>query len=112
MTRACGAARSEGHTLTMYPWVWNVSEPHSAGGIAFDVAAGERPIGPAHAYASVIHVSLWMLLRGFRAMNGFCGARVAFSWCGRAGAPWYLGNSGASGSTIGSAAAAAGSASA
>ena len=87
-----------------------MSEPHSAGGMASDIATGACPIGPAHWYASVIQVSLWMLLRGLRAMNGFCGARVGFSWCATAGAPTYFGNSGASGSRIGSAAAAAGNA--
>src|SRR4051812_24711223 len=111
ITRACGAESSDGQTLTMKPREWNVSEPHSAGGMAFDLATGACPIGPAHWYASVIHVSLWMLLRGLRAMNGFCGARVRFSSCGTPGAPAYLGNSGASGSAIGSAAAAAGTAS-
>jgi len=62
-------------------------EPHSAAGIAPLEAWRLRPSGPPRWYASVIHVSLWMLLRGFRAMNGFCGARVCFSWCGTAAAP-------------------------
>ena len=48
-------------------------------GIPFDVAIGLRPSGPAHRYASVIQVSLWMLPRGPLAMNGFRGARVGFS---------------------------------
>ena len=38
--------------------------------------ASALPSGPARWYASVIHVSLWMLLFGFLAMNGFCGGLV------------------------------------
>ena len=55
----------------MYPREWNVSEPHSAGDIPFESAMGERPSGPAQLYASVIQVSLWMLLRGLGAIEGF-----------------------------------------
>ncbi len=47
ITRICGAATSDGQTLTMYPREWNVSEPHSAGRIELDDATGERPSGPA-----------------------------------------------------------------
>src|SRR5687768_14474197 len=111
ITRTCGGAPSDGQTLTMYPREWNVSDPHSAGGIASLKAAGELPSGPAQPYESVIHVSLWMLLRGFGAMNGLRGARVCRSLSGPAGAPWNLGNSGASGSTMGSAVAPGASAS-
>jgi len=48
ITRASGGRTSDGHTLTMKPRVWKVSEPHSAGGMELDRATGARPIGPAH----------------------------------------------------------------
>ena len=88
ITRTCGGATSDGQTLTRYPREWNVSDPHSAGDMAFENATGERPSGPAQRYASVIHVSLWMLLRGFGAMKGLRGALVWLSWSAVAGAPW------------------------
>jgi hypothetical protein len=83
-----------------------VSDPQSAGRIDSDNASGERPTGPGSLYASVIQVSLWMLLRGFGAMPGLRGARVYVTGSGVAVAPWNAGNVGRSGSAIGSAEAA------
>src|SRR4051812_41349274 len=87
ITRAGGPAPIDRQTATMKPREWNVSEPHSAGDIEAERATGERPSGPRRRYASVIHVSLWMLLRGSRARNGFCGVTVARSGRAVAAAP-------------------------
>src|SRR3954454_5564435 len=76
MMRACGGAIDDGHTATSCPWVSKVIEPQSAGGFAADVDWSELPSGPGRRYASVIHVSLWMLLFGLTARNGFCGGLV------------------------------------
>ena len=88
ITRACGGATTDGQTLAMKPREENVSDPHRAGCIPPLDARGERPSGPRRRYASVIQVSLWMLLRGLCARNGFCGALVARMRCAVAGAPW------------------------
>src|SRR6476646_4365393 len=81
MIRACGAAIADGHTLTSWPCVSKAIEPQTAGGFCSDVACRLLPSGPARSYASVIHVSLWMLLFGFLARNGFCGGLVVL-WTG------------------------------
>src|SRR3954452_25070169 len=98
MMRACGGAIDDGQTATICPWVSNVIEPQSAGGFASDVGWSELPSGPGRRYASVIHVSLWMLQFGLAARNGFCGGLVR---C-RAGLPfegwpWKAGSDGAGG---------------
>ena len=88
ITRTCGGATSDGQTLTDTRASGTSATRTAPGDMAFENATGERPSGPAQRYASVIQVSLWMLLRGFGAMNGLRGAFVWLSWSAVAGAPW------------------------
>ena len=87
ITRACGGAITDGQTLTRKPREWKANDPHTAGGIAPETARELLPSGPGRRYASVIQLSLWMLLRGSRARYGFCGAFVAGNTRAFAGAP-------------------------
>jgi hypothetical protein len=57
----------DGHTVTIRPRRSKVSEPQIDAGSAPSDVRRSRPRGPPIAYASVIHVSLWMLLLGFPA---------------------------------------------
>ncbi len=46
MIRACGGASTEGQTVRIRLWLSKVSEPHSDGGPAPEVAASDAPSGP------------------------------------------------------------------
>src|SRR4029079_16218258 len=81
MMRACGAAIADGQTLTSCPWVSKAIEPQTAGGFCSDIDCRLLPSSPARSYASVIQVSLWMLLFAFLARKGFCGVLVVV-WTG------------------------------
>lgn len=114
MIRACGPIPADGQTLTIRPRESNASDPHTASGFASEVAIKDLPSGPPRpGYASVIQVSLWMLLFGFGAMNGFWGANVVLlGGSGKAvdALPWKAGSDGGGTGveTIGSAEAVAG----
>ena len=96
MILASGGPASDGHTETILPWVSKVRLPQSRTGLASEVAESERPRGPRYRYESVIQVSSWMLLKGFFARNGFCGAteRFLIAWA-LAALPWKAGSEGA-----------------
>src|SRR5262249_52620649 len=110
MIRASGAASVDGHTVTMRPCESNAIEPHSDGTFVSELVWRLLPSGPERRYWSVIHVSLWMLLFGFGAMNGFWGAFVdGFTFFAVAAEPWNAGSDGSGGvETIGTADAAEG----